>query len=241
MTGAQFIARVYQILGLPATHPEVTSGVIADAFVARGDELTLLVKPPTLRKTVYRNVVANSATVYLPTDHLQTIKIRQQDANGRWLDLCSQTQEDNDGQADPSVNADSLPSGTYSYAGIVATPGANSYGQRILRLNSTPTTSTNSGLEIRYWVQTVDLITGTNSQYQIVQVPKGYHLGYAHGVAGLIAIDPRINRDPIPYLQVWQDMVQRYQHTGAEHREYDYHATGYSSIAQSQAAHWMGQ
>lgn len=239
MTGAQFIARVYQILGLPPAHPDVTNGVIADNFVARVDELTLLVKPPTLRTRVYRNIQANSATIYLPADHLQTIKVRQANSAGSYADLESQTEEDAD--AFGPVNTTSAPSGTYSYAGIETNTASNSYGQRLLRLNSVPSVAVPNGLLIRYWQRATDLITGTNSAFQIVQVPRGYHVGLAHGVSGLIATDPRLNRDPIPFLQVWQDAVQRYQHFGPEHREYDYNATGYSSVARSQQAHWEGQ
>lgn len=242
MTGAQFKARVYQILGIPAAHPEVTYDVIADAFVARVDELTLLVKPPTMRTSVRRNIVANSATVYLPTDFLQGIAVKKADANGNYGDpLRLYTQEDLDGHA---FNWEGDTSGDvygYSYAGIVSTLGANSYGQRLLRMHATPTTSVSSGLLIRYWQKAVDLITGTNSQYAIAQVPLGYQLGLAHGVAGLIAIDPRINRDPTPYLQVWQAMVERYITYGPEWREYDYQATAYSSVALSREAHWNSQ
>lgn len=65
----------------------MTNAVIADNYCARVDELTLLVTPPTMRKTTFLNVVANSATIYLPADHLQTIKVRQSDSAGNWGDL----------------------------------------------------------------------------------------------------------------------------------------------------------
>lgn len=240
MTGAQFKARVYQVLGIPSTHPEVPTDVIADNFVARVDELTLLVKPPTMRKSVSRAVVANSATIYLPADHLQTIAITMADSNGRHAPLANHTQEDLDGIDPAWQSAAQATESCYTYAGIVATPGANSYGQRIIRVVPTPTVSAAAGVTVRYWVRASDLITGTNSQYQIVQVPLSYHLGLVHGVAGLIATDPRLNRDPIPHLQIWQDTVTRYQHYGNQHREYDYNATGYSGIAASQARHWGG-
>lgn len=240
MTGAQFIARVYQVLGLPATHPDVTNGVIADNFCARLDEFALLVKPPMMRTQVSRAVVANSQTIYLPADHLQTIKIRLADANGNYSDLTPQTQEDLDAVSPDWQDGDSGTITGYSYAGIVSTPGANSYGQRILKLSAVPTTSDSDGLLLRYWVRGSDLITGTNSQYQIVQVPRMFHLGLVHGVAGLIATDPRLNRDPIAHLQIWQDMVQRAQHLVPEHREYDYPATAYTGVQAGQSAFWAG-
>ena len=242
MTGAQFIARVYQLLGLPAAHPEVTSGVIADNYLARVDELTLLVKPPKLRSYDYLNVVANSATILLPATFMQGIKVRlQATSSGPYQDVMPMTEEDLDGQDPTWQNEASGPVTTYSYAGMVETLASADYGKRILKLTPTPTTSITDGLLVRFWRHGTDLITGTNSQYQIQEVPLGYQLGLAHGVAGLIATDPRINRDPIAHLQIWQDMVQRYQHFGPEHREYDYQATGYSSVAQSQRTHWENQ
>ena len=242
MTGAQFKARVYQILGLPATHPDVVTDVIADNYLACVDELTLLVKPVTMRRTVSRAVVANSQTIYLPSDHLQTIKVRMADSGGNYSDLELRTEEDQDIVAPDWQDGHTGQTITgYSYAGIVANTGSNSYGQRILKLSAVPTTSNSTGIKLRYWARGWDVITGSNSQYQIVEVPRGYQVGLAYGVCRLIALDPRINRDPAPYQAPWEEMKQRYLHFGPEHREYDYQATSYTGIAQSQASYWNNQ
>lgn len=239
MTGAQFIAKVYQILGIPAAHPEVTNTVIADAYLARADELTLLVKPNTMRRTVARAVVANSQTIYLPADYLQTIKIRMADTSGNYSDLELQTEEDQDTIAPDwqDGNTGQVITG-YSYAGIVSTPGANSYGQRILKLSAIPSTSNATGIKLRYWARAYDLITGTNSQYQIVEVPRGYQLGLAFGVAQMIALDPRLNRDASLFAQPWEEMKARYLTYGPEWREYDYQATAY---VPDNSSHWANQ
>lgn len=238
MTGAQFIARVYQILGLPSTHPEVVNGVIADNYLARVDELTLLVKPPTMRAQVTRAIVANSATIYLPADLLQTIKVKMADANGDYYELAHHTPEDLDAVSATWDSSDTGDVTSYTYRGIVTSTGSNSYGQRIIQLSPTPTTSDSDGLLVRYWKRATDLISSSSSQYQIVEVPRAYQMGLAYGVAGLIAIDPRINRDPGTFLGPWNEMLTRYLQYGPEHREYDYNATAYSSIATAQARHW---
>lgn len=238
MTQAQFETKVFALLGLPSSHPRLTTTLIGDWLFQTMCDWVIAAKPAQLRTQATANLVANSATVLMPSDMWIPIAVKiLETTGGRYLECETVTQEKAD-MFDPDwENTDFRgPTTVYANAGII-TSGANR-GRQVIRFIPTPLTSITAGVLYRYWRKPEKLSVGQASE--IVEIPSQYHDGLAHTVAGFAASMPGImtGQNPEFLLNVGAAARAGYVEAEDEQRRFNHFPVVTTRMADYSERYW---
>lgn len=237
MTQAAFETQVYLLLGLPSTHPRLTTALIRNRLHQTMEAWVREARPGQLRSQAYANLAANSATILMPADLAQPISIKFLDSGGVYQNAQKITIEQADAINADWENDDASSGVQYYYDAGLITSGA-SRGRRKIGVIPTPAALIANGVEYRYRRQVENLSAGSSSE--IIEIPESYHQDLACDVAGFAAGLPGVvsSQNPQLLLEAAERGRQAYLINEDEHRQGDYTPSLSSQMAVWSTSYW---